>query len=148
MTGLGFDMLKNPGKYFESLRGYSSAPTQSSDLAPTKENAARRAAQTPNTTTSEPKRENKNSFGKTFQISEPRYSGSTDYRNTYNRNFGIPTTSNALTANAAGSFKIVGEDVTEKDYSDFFEGFRSINEDEYAKSIKNNPLASTIESSM
>ena len=54
LQGAGYDLLRNPDKFYETLgmKTPTQASNQSSSLAPTKENQAKRASQTQSKTSS------------------------------------------------------------------------------------------------
>ena len=102
LQGAGYNLLRNPDEFFETLGMKTSAQpsTQSSNLAPTKENQAKRAAQTQSKASSQPKKK-KPGFESSFEAYESPYSKSPIYTPRYDwqndqqerlRRFGINPT--------------------------------------------------------
>ena len=102
LQGAGYNLLRNPDEFFETLGMKTSAQpsTQSSNLAPTKENQAKRAAQTQSKASSQPKKK-KPGFESSFEAYESPYSKSPIYTPRYDwqndqqerlRRFGIKPT--------------------------------------------------------
>ncbi|MBQ9986531.1 MAG: hypothetical protein IJP38_09550 [Oscillospiraceae bacterium] len=102
LQGAGYNLLRNPDEFLESLGMKTSAQpsTQNSSLAPTKENQAKRAAQTQSKASSQPKKK-KPGFESSFEAYESPYSKSPIYTPRYDwqndqqerlRRFGINPT--------------------------------------------------------
>ncbi|MBQ9985617.1 MAG: hypothetical protein IJP38_04865, partial [Oscillospiraceae bacterium] len=140
LQGAGYDLLRNPDKFYETLgmKTPTQASNQSSSLAPTKENQAKRASQTQSKTSSRSKKK-KPGFESSFEAYESPYSKSPGSAAVYDwakehhermQRLGVPTTSSPNAYQNGDTFKIIKDGgATEKDYSDFFEGFESIYED-------------------
>ena len=103
LKGAGYDLLMNPDNFYETLgmQNPTKSSKQSSGLAPTKENLAKRAAQTQSKPTTEPKKK-KPGLKNVFETYESPYAESPMFTPRYDwqkdqqermRRFGItPTT--------------------------------------------------------